>query len=121
MMYILEARAILKASPDSPALRATLTFPIKVDDDDVKLCLDNPVVAPSRAPRAGRYEPYPATPRQRSEPRPKPPTTKSHGSRVPSRLRELENVCYEWCKAGMPELNGSTQCPRVAAGQAKCD
>ena len=68
-----------------------------------------PWVAPP-CPRRVRDNTNRTTSHPRSEPRPRP-TTSSHESGVPSRLRELENVCYEWCKAGMPELNSSTQCP----------
>ena len=40
---------------------------------------------------------------------------------VPDRFMALENVCFEWCKAGIPHLDGSNRCPRIMAGAAKCD
>ena len=124
MLYILEARAMQlrhAASPDSPANRAKAAFTIR-DDDDVKLCLDNPVGGSSHsAPRASaRYEPYASAPRARLDARPssraRPP-----GSMVPPHFRSLENVCFEWCKAGMSQLDGANRCPRIMAGQPKCD
>ena len=125
MMYIMEARAMRlrhKATPDSPAQRANLASTIHADDDDVKQCLDIPVNhTVTHTARAPRLEPYhSSTPRARSDARARPPTN-AHISVVPPRLRELENVCYEWAKAGMNAIDGSHQCPRVLAGAATCN
>ena len=122
MMYIMEARAMQlrhKTTPDSPMQRAKEAFTISADDDDVKLCLDNPVGnTASYTARSSRSEPYHApTPRPRSDARARP-TSNAPISIVPPRLRELENVCYEWAKAGYPAIDGSHQCPRVVAGNA---
>ena len=40
---------------------------------------------------------------------------------VPPKFATLENVCFEWCKAGIPHLDGSNRCPRIMAGAVKCD
>jgi hypothetical protein len=125
MMYIMEARAMqlrYKASPDTPTQRATLAFTISAEDDDVKLCLDNPVnTAPTQTARTPRFDPHHGpTPRARGDARARP-TTNAHISIVPPRLRELENVCYEWAKAGMNPIDCSHQCPRVLAGAATCN
>ena len=124
MLYILEARAMQlrhPASPDTPTGRANAAFTIRMDDDDVKLCLDMAAMGPSHStPRtAPRYDPYPSAPRARHDPRPSlranPP-----GLMVPPQFRMLENVCFEWCKAGLPQLDGN-RCPRIVAGATKCD
>ena len=125
MLYILEARAMQlrhPASPDTPTNRANAAFTIRMDDDDVKLCLDTAVLGSSQStPRAAsRYDPYAPAPRARPDPRTSlrsnPP-----GLMVPPQFRPLENVCFEWCKAGMPQLDGTNRCPRIMAGAAKCD
>jgi hypothetical protein len=125
MLYIMESRAMQLrhcATPDSPANRAKQAFTMRMDDDDIRSCLDNPVGggshSTSRAPP--RYEPYAASHRARADSR-QNLKNNPHASMVPARFRELENVCFEWCKAGMPEFDGTNRCPRIAAGSAKCD
>ena len=121
---IMEARAMQlrhKASPDSPMQRAKIAFTIHADDDDVKLCLNNPVGhTTTQTARTTRFEPYhSSTPRPRSDARARP-AANAHISVVPPRLRELENVCYEWTKAGYPAMDGSHQCPRpIATGNTR--
>ena len=125
MLYILEARAMQlrhPVSPDSPANRAKAAFTIRKDDDDVRLCLDNPIGSSSQpSPRAtSRYEPYAPAIRPRPAQRPNL-RTNPPGLMVPPKFATLENVCFEWCKAGIPHLDGSNRCPRIMAGAAKCD
>jgi hypothetical protein len=132
MLYLLEARAMRmrhKVAPDSPAERAKRAFTFRADDEDVKSCLDIPVQGPQQPMRPSRYEPYQPAGRGRErerererEPRsritPAPP-----GGMVPSRFRTLEGVCFEWCKAGMPEVNATNLCPGITgnSGRSRCD
>ena len=90
-----------------------------MDDDDVKLYLDNPVGCSSYSTNhtAARYESYAPTPRARSDAR----SSLRSNPMVPPQFRSLENVCFEWCKAGLPHLDGTNRCPRIMAGQAQCD
>ena len=122
IMHLLEARAMRLRSPpparlgsDSCHNRAVHAFTVKPDDRDVKQVCDVPIIAPitvrvreerpDREQRPKRHQPTAA------------PTPAATG--VPARFLALENVCYEWTAAGMPEIAPGAPCPSNAGSHCQ--